>query len=177
MLLGTLAGIGLLFANLVDEARERAHTDDLTGVSNRRGILAALDDAGRTAAATGDPLSLLVLDLDGFKDVNDRDGHAAGDALLRAACDAWRGVLREGDHIGRIGGDEFVVVAPDAGEAGAAVLADRMRAATPGGITVSIGTAALGRGEAPTAALRRADIALYAEKGRTADPPRRRTTD
>jgi diguanylate cyclase (GGDEF)-like protein len=164
LLLGTLAGVGLLVAVLVGEARENAHTDVLTGVPNRRGILAELGDAVETAARTQQPLSLLILDLDGFKEVNDDQGHAAGDELLQRAAEAWNGALRGRDRIGRLGGDEFLVVLPDADDEGAALAAARLRAATPGEVQVTVGRSTIRDHEGIDDALRRADADLYARK-------------
>lgn len=87
-----------------------ARTDPLTGCLNRRGLETMLD----SALAGGEPFALMTLDLDGLKVVNDRAGHAAGDALLRAAVATLEQVVRPTDAIGRLGGDEFAVVLPGA---------------------------------------------------------------
>jgi diguanylate cyclase (GGDEF)-like protein len=90
------------------ELRQRsfAELDSLTGVGNRRGF----DQALELAATQGDGFALVLFDLDDFKPINDAWGHPTGDAVLRAVADAARGVVRDGDHLARIGGDEFAVV-------------------------------------------------------------------
>ena len=87
-----------------------AHSDPLTGLPNRRGLDLALKDA-LAASGPGQGLAVFVLDLDGFKAVNDRLGHDAGDELLVAAASRMRARLRNGDVVARLGGDEFVVLA------------------------------------------------------------------
>ena len=164
LLAGTVVGVGLLLALLVDEARDHARTDVLTGVANRRGLLAALDDAVEDTSHTDRPLSLLLLDLDGFKRVNDELGHAAGDELLQRTTAAWQSALRDEDVIGRLGGDEFLVVLPDADESAAARIADRLVELTPRAVGVTIGNATVADGETGDAALARADAVLYARK-------------
>ena len=165
-------------------ARSRAmHTlamqDPLTGAASRMGIE---DEAARALAqahAEGKPLSLLMLDLDHFKTVNDRYGHAAGDAVLRAAVDAWEAQLRGRDPLGRVGGEEFVVVCPETSLAQATVVAQRLLEATRGlrfpkidpelRVSVSIGIAQCRRDEDRDSLLDRADAALYRAKQRGRD--------
>ena len=156
-----------------DQARRLADIDPLTGLHNRRawsGRLLALD---ATVRRQGQPLSLLFLDLDHFKQLNDRLGHEAGDAALRAMAVAMRAELREQDEVGRYGGEEFVVALPGIDGAHALQAAERIRArldaramqdpagATP---TVSIGVATLGPGEDLPSLIKRADSAMYAAK-------------
>ncbi len=95
--------------------RTIAELDPLTGVTNRRGFDLALE----RAAETGDPYALVLIDLDDFKRVNDEQGHPAGDAVLQSVALAAAAVARQGDCLARIGGDEFALVAPGAGPAGA----------------------------------------------------------
>lgn len=90
-----------------------AHYDSLTGVPNRRLLIDRLNQAIAHARRTGVPLAVCYLDLDGFKPVNDRHGHAAGDQLLVAATDRLKGVLRASDTLARLGGDEFVILFTD----------------------------------------------------------------
>jgi diguanylate cyclase (GGDEF)-like protein len=109
-----------------------------------------------------------ILDLDHFKRINDAHGHKAGDAVLVAAAHALRAHLRAEDQLGRLGGEEFLVLLPDTEARAAAHVAEKLRAEvarapTPVAVTVSIGVAAWD-GEAPEALLHRADEALYAAK-------------
>lgn len=127
-------------------AREMALTDALTGLPNRPALLAAL---GRAIARHGRgdaPFSLLSLDLDGFKRINDLHGHAEGDSLLREVADAIRGSVRAGDVAARLGGDEFVALLLGGDGSEAETAAERVRAAVAGrmaqrgwGVTASVG--------------------------------------
>ncbi|MGY1750850.1 diguanylate cyclase [Modestobacter sp. SYSU DS0511] len=149
-------------AQLSGRLRAIASTDPLTGLANRRAWQA---EAARTLARahrTGSPLTLAVLDLDGFKEINDRDGHDAGDALLRRLAHAWSGRLRTSDLLGRYGGDEFVLCLPDTDPAGAAEILQRLRACAVA--EWSAGTATREDGDSLPALLNRADAALYLEK-------------
>jgi diguanylate cyclase (GGDEF)-like protein/PAS domain S-box-containing protein len=158
------------------ELRRLAETDPLTGALNRRAFFETVDGA----ASAVRPLGLagpaaIALDLDGFKALNDRHGHAAGDAALRALAEAARGDLRAGDLLGRLGGDEFAVALPRADAPGAAAVAERLRAtierlrpragAAALRFTASFGVAAPRSADEPfEATLARADGALYAAK-------------
>ncbi|NMR20266.1 GGDEF domain-containing protein [Cellulomonas fimi] len=144
---------------------ELSRHDALTGTLNRRGfddeLAAALSRVDRLPA----PLSLLVLDLDGFKAVNDTHGHAAGDDLLRWVGEQLRATVRAGDSVGRLGGDEFAVLLVDCGADDAALLAERLQALLGERTRCSTGTATLGRdGGDPEALYLRADQQLYAAK-------------
>src|SRR5690606_21162682 len=110
------------------------------------GFGAALDAAVATVARTGEPLSLLLLDLDDFKLVNDRSGHAAGDDLLREATRNWTEHVRARDTLARLGGDEFAVVMPGADTRAAEEVAKRLAAPTPT-VGCSIGAAGWERGQ------------------------------
>jgi len=155
--------------------RDLTLMDPLTGVANRPGIereaARALDESIRD----GTPLSLLMLDLDHFKAINDRYGHAAGDKVLRATTAAWQAQLRGRDPLGRVGGEEFVVVCPDTTLEQALVVANRLRESANAlrfdeidpalRVSVSIGAAqARKAGESCDALLDRADTALYRAK-------------
>ncbi len=163
-----------------DVARRAAAEDPLTGVGNRR----ALDDALRAASAreraddvdAGLSTSLLLVDLDEFKAVNDTYGHAAGDEALRAVAGAVRGVARAGDVVARLGGDEFVVLARDTDASAGALLAERVTAAiealalaVPGGsvrVRASVGVATTGPDLQVGDLLGAADASMYGAKGR-----------
>jgi two-component system cell cycle response regulator len=142
--------------------------DALTGLSNRRAILTQLGGMVSGARRHGHPLSIAVLDLDHFKRVNDEHGHKAGDEVLIAASHAMGTHLRAEDQLGRLGGEEFLVLLPDTDAEAAVHVAERMRAEvalapTPVPVTVSIGIATW-EGEAPEELLHRGDEALYAAK-------------
>jgi diguanylate cyclase (GGDEF)-like protein len=156
-----------------DNARRLADIDALTGLYNRRGWtdrVLAIDEALHDERHT---LSVLFLDLDRFKELNDRLGHEAGDTALRVLANVMREELREQDLIGRYGGEEFVVALPGADRAHAARVAERIRqrlhdlaSADPAAAmrTVSIGVATLNAGESTTSLLKRADTAMYQAK-------------
>jgi diguanylate cyclase (GGDEF)-like protein len=112
---------------LIARLEREATTDPLTGAWNRRFILEELERAVSRAARSGEPLSVLMFDMDDFKRVNDTQGHLAGDRLLRDVAQALRDSLRKGDVLGRYGGDEFLLVAPGDRESALSV-ADRARA-------------------------------------------------
>jgi diguanylate cyclase (GGDEF)-like protein/PAS domain S-box-containing protein len=152
--------------SLEDQLRHLADHDPLTGLLNRRGIDRALAQhvaRGRRYGAEG---ALLVLDLDGFKAVNDTLGHAAGDELIVTCANALKNRLRETDILGRLGGDEFAVLLPAEGEAEAVIVAEAIvrviREET--GVTASVGVTPFGEEPTTTSALDRADMAMYAAK-------------
>jgi diguanylate cyclase (GGDEF)-like protein len=161
---------------LLDEARRQATTDALTGVLTRRALLERGAQAAQQAAERGLPLSVLVVDVDNLKQVNDSQGHANGDRLLAAVAAASRNVLREGDVLGRLGGDEFCVLLPGAAGDEARGIAERVRfatsvsleagAASPRHASVSIGVATCDEvaGDSFAGLLEAADRALYAAK-------------
>ena len=140
-----------------------ARTDPLTGLANRRVWEEQLPVEIARAQRSGDPLSLLVIDLDAFKTINDTQGHQAGDRILKEVAAAWRGVVRPTDLIARFGGDEFVVLLPGCPTDVAVQLADRLRAAMPHELTCSVGVVEWAGDEAEQF-LARADRALYAAK-------------
>ncbi len=165
------------------ELERLAYYDELTGLPNRRSVLRQLEALVSRGRRHGHALALLMVDADHFKAVNDLHGHAAGDAALRALADRLCERLRTEDIAGRIGGEEFVIALPDADAAGAAAVAEAVRAAVSarpltiaGGelsLTVSVGWATwedddLGQ------LLARADGALYEAKaaGRDCVRPR-----
>jgi diguanylate cyclase (GGDEF)-like protein/hemerythrin-like metal-binding protein len=153
------------------EFARKAGTDALTGVPNRLGFNAAISREFERARRYRHPLSLMILDLDHFKQVNDVHGHLAGDRVLVGVARLIEGNIRESDLLARWGGEEFVVVATMTDGQGAARLAEKLRAlmaATtlgPGGaVTGSFGVAELRSGDSIEGLLHRADEALYRAK-------------
>jgi diguanylate cyclase (GGDEF)-like protein len=126
------AALAIERARLHATLEARARTDGLTGVLNRGAIEETLDTELSRSRRSGLSLAVLVVDLDGFKHVNDRHGHLAGDRVLQEVAAILAHGVREGDHIGRYGGDEFLVVLPDTDEAGARAAIARILAATEG---------------------------------------------
>jgi diguanylate cyclase (GGDEF)-like protein/PAS domain S-box-containing protein len=157
-----------------------SNTDALTGLANRRGFDRFVSEALDPARSFAQPTSLLMLDLDHFKDVNDACGHAAGDTVLRELARRWQRQVRASDLVARIGGEEFVVLLPNTTLAQAVEVAEKLRLATsivpvalgpsedgPAlAVTVSIGATMMesARGEDVYALLEAADRALYEAK-------------
>ena len=133
--------------------------DPLTGLANRRFILTQLAGAVSAARRHGRPLSIAIVDIDHFKAVNDEHGHAAGDRVLAAVARSLREHLRAEDQLGRLGGEEFLALLPDADAAAAAAAAEKLRAEV----------AAL-RGRATTAAIWASRSASAGRRGRAKRP-------
>jgi len=151
--------------------RRRSTLDPLTGLFNRNALEQRLAELDGQPSGKGLSHALLLCDLDYFKRVNDRLGHAAGDAVLKDVADTMRAVLRAGDSIYRIGGEEILVILPGATEKDAVGVAERLRQAVrkrrPAGaeVTISIGAAVSGPPTVNTDDLvARADVALYSAK-------------
>jgi diguanylate cyclase (GGDEF)-like protein len=149
---------------LIDRLKHLSRHDELTGLLNRRVLTEELDRQVAAAARHDRPLSLVMLDLDRFKDYNDTRGHQAGDLLLKSAAAAWTETLRQSDTMVRYGGEEFVAVMPDCTLEAAVIAAERLRAALPAGTTCSAGVASLGHSESWADLIARADQALYQAK-------------
>ena len=147
---------------LITEVQEQAVHDPLTGALNRRGVVAEADRVRSVVGRAGGEVTVNVVDLDGFKALNDSCGHAAGDRLLADLVAGWSSTLRAGDLLARVGGDEFVVVLPFTDPETAAVLLDRMRASNP--FPWSVGTVVWAPAEDLFGAVARADEHLYAHK-------------
>ncbi len=160
----------------VQAAIELAVVDPLTGLNNRRYLETHLASALDQAAHKGRPLSLMILDIDHFKSVNDTYGHDAGDEVLKAFASRMKSVVRNANLVCRLGGEEFVIVMPDTPMPVAERIAERVRAAVQSeqfqvgtngrtiAVTTSIGLAERGTDANPDALLRRADKALYGSK-------------
>jgi diguanylate cyclase (GGDEF)-like protein len=145
-----------------------ATTDDLTGACNRRAFLDRLGVA-LEAVGEGREYAVCLVDLDGFKLVNDREGHAAGDAVLKAVTAALAGAVRETDTVARLGGDEFAVLAAVSPSFSGEMLAERLRdavalAGLSTGVTGSVGIADVRPGDDIEDLLHRADAAMYRSK-------------
>lgn len=110
-----------------DTIRRLSSTDMLTGLHNRRSIMEQLEKEVARSCRDGQPLTVVILDLDFFKKINDTWGHPTGDRALQAAADAVRGTLRQGDVVGRYGGEEFMLLLPATPVEGARVLLERCR--------------------------------------------------
>ncbi|QEH31794.1 Response regulator PleD [Aquisphaera giovannonii] len=164
--------------HLVEILEARAHIDALTGLANRGLLEDRLPREWEGCRRRGQPLSILMADLDHFKSINDTYGHAAGDEVLRRAAAAMAHSVRVSDLVARYGGEEFVVVAPDCGPETAIDLAERFRLAVaalrivehgvPIPVTASVGVASVVADDlddaTPAALLKRADDALYHAK-------------
>ena len=157
------------------EARRRSMVDPLTSLWNRAGLDSILAREIAASSARGAPVSVAMVDLDHFKEVNDRYGHGAGDAVLAEVARRLRIAARPADSVARFGGEEFVVVLPECGEREAHSVADRLRSRIGSapvvvgqslhvGVTCSVGVATAQPGEAPDLLLTRVDVALYDAK-------------
>jgi diguanylate cyclase (GGDEF)-like protein len=145
-----------------------ASTDPLTGIPNRRAYLERVADAV-DAAAWGHQTVVCLVDLDGFKAVNDAGGHAAGDAMLKGVAAALGAAVRETDTVARLGGDEFAVLADISVAFSGEMLAERLRDAVvrmgqPSGVTASVGVAEVQPGDDVEDLMHRADAAMYRSK-------------
>jgi diguanylate cyclase (GGDEF)-like protein/PAS domain S-box-containing protein len=150
--------------NLLTEVAVLARSDALTGLPNRRGLDEQLPREMARARRTESDLCLAIVDIDHFKAYNDANGHLAGDAVLRECAVAWDAALRGEDTIVRFGGEEFLVVLPDCPLAQAAETIERLRQATPAGLTCSAGLACWDYAESTEDLVDRADSALYRAK-------------
>jgi two-component system cell cycle response regulator len=178
VLKATMPGLAVALNNALnhEDLQRVAALDPLTGVYNRRFGLQRLTEEFGRSIRSGDPLGVMMLDLDHFKAINDTYGHLVGDRVLQTVVRAARQVLREGDVLLRYGGEEFVIVLPGAGRDDLAQMAERVRRAvseaevTEAGqripVTVSIGGSGLPDKNAvnPRELIGMADVALYTAK-------------
>jgi diguanylate cyclase (GGDEF)-like protein len=173
--LATVAAVAILSAALMKSDlhhRSKSVIDPLTQMLNRGALAGRASELAEQSAISGEPVALIVIDLDHFKQINDTFGHATGDAVLRDVAYMVRKELRAFDLAYRLGGEEFLIILPGSGEPGAALVAERLReaisvrpvAGTP--VTVSCGVAASAPGNAFDfdAVFARADYALYSAK-------------
>jgi diguanylate cyclase (GGDEF)-like protein len=170
-----LVGIAVRNVQLFTETRRNALTDSLTHCFNRGHIIQVIEAELRRTRRTRSPLSVVMLDIDGFKTINDRVGHLGGDEILSSIGVRLKHVLRSSDVRGRFGGDEFLIVLPDTPAAGAAYVAEALRReieslevpidGTIMRVTASVGVASAAPEELdPNTLVGRADRALYAAK-------------
>jgi diguanylate cyclase (GGDEF)-like protein len=163
-------------AESLERNQQLANHDDLTGVLNRRAFMQLLADERARALRYGGMFAVVMLDIDNFKSVNDRFGHQAGDEVLKAFCQVANAGIRTTDRLGRLGGEEFVVLLIAlAGADAARIAAERIRVAVAAhdwsrvvpelaSLTTSLGVAVFERGETVEILIARADRALYAAK-------------
>ncbi len=158
----------------LEKYREQSIIDELTKVLNRRGIMDVLSREMARSRRFNTPLSVIILDIDDFKKVNDTYGHLVGDKVLQAVASIVKENLRATDVVGRYGGEEFLVVLPDTDAEGARVVAEKLRKAIEKKVykykdktfkvTVSLGVAQMREGDTPESLINRADRALYLSK-------------
>ena len=166
--------LAMLTADIVRDITDRSETDLLSGLLNRRGFEERLASITRGHAGKGLPVSLVICDLDRFKNVNDNYGHAVGDRLIAAFADTLRATSATSHVLGRIGGEEFAIILPGSNMAAGRLLAESIRAAfaecpvdgipATERLTASFGVAELAASETPASLMARADAALYEAK-------------
>jgi diguanylate cyclase len=161
----------------LESIRTESLTDPLTSLSNRKHLDSTLANAVSHAALTGEPLTLLMIDVDKFKDFNDTWGHLTGDQVLRLVAMSIKGAVRPTDTAARFGGEEFAIVLPQSSMKSGALVAERIRQTVMsrelvkrstgealGRLTVSIGIACFAKGDTPALLIERADKCLLAAK-------------
>jgi diguanylate cyclase len=159
----------------LEEAQEQGLRDSLTKVGNRRALDKELEDAVKRAEANAEPLSVVMVDIDRFKSINDKYGHQAGDAVLQSFAEILARFARDRDTVARFGGEEFAIVLPATPSLAASILAERLRSQIEGDsfkipaagrlrITASLGVAELRDGETASDLVNRADKLLYQAK-------------
>lgn len=171
----TLGYVLLILDHLMTQIRQQAEIDSLTDVFNRRSFIKLVEKARAAAQRNSTDLSVIAIDLDRFKDVNDMYGHAAGDTALQHFSSTITAALRPGDILGRTGGEEFMVLLPETGKANALDIAERLRRKIEQStvpfeekeihLTISLGVSTTPCGEKSFDQLtKEADIALYKAK-------------
>jgi diguanylate cyclase (GGDEF)-like protein len=170
-----LALVALVVAQFVSQLQNASRQDALTGLLNRRAFDEALDAEVQRSRRMGEAFSVLMIDVDRFKDINDRHGHAAGDRALQHLGTLLAAHMRDIDRVGRYGGEEFVVLLPATMQPEAVITAERLRQKIqalpprwqdrPLALSVSIGVSQWrGQGDDVPSLLARADAALYRAK-------------
>lgn len=170
-------GLANVFMSIVQELQQRlvsqALNDPLTGIFNRRHFEASVESELARVTRTGNRSTLLLMDIDLFKPINDEHGHATGDRVLIEVVGIIRNTIRQSDVLFRIGGEEFVVLLSDTSRETAGIVAEKIRAAVAGTailddrtVTLSIGLSELRPGEDRRGLLGRCDVALYKAKER-----------
>ena len=165
----------LVLGEVIERLRTLSHTDQLTGLANRRVMMRRLDEEHARCQRGGQRYSVIMLDLDYFKRVNDTHGHTVGDQVLQGVAQVFRNCQRATDTLARTGGEEFMLLLPMTDEAGATVQAQRICQAVrdarlpsdvgPLSVTVSLGLASvLAHDTSANAVVTRADAALYQAK-------------
>lgn len=174
-IVGTATVASLILRSLVVELRLLSKQDPLTQLANRRAWEEHLRIEMARTQRTGLALAVAVLDLDGFKAVNDSQGHQAGDRLLQTMAAAWRPLLRQsGDLLARLGGDEFGIVSVATSPVGIQMVIERLRlVAGADGITFAVGMATWDGLESAELLVSRADAAMFRDKEDHRQPPRR----
>ena len=160
-------------ARMVEKLAELSVTDELTSLANRRSLSQRLEEEARRSARTGRPFALLMVDLDHFKEVNDRHGHQVGDSVLQQCARTLKENVRGTDFVARYGGEEFCVVLPETSLQGAQHVAEKLREAVanlPHPVpTISVGVAVWQPQVSADELLGQADEALYHAKQRGRD--------
>lgn len=160
-----------VIGDLQRQMQRQAIKDPLTGAFNRRHMESRLADEVERHARTGAPASLLLFDIDHFKRVNDRQGHAIGDVVLKALVNLVGRRTRSIDHLFRVGGEEFLLLLPDTAAAEATIAAEHLRHAVAEAdlgaddrISISVGVSTFRAGDSPDRWMQRADVCLYDAK-------------
>lgn len=162
-IMGTSLVAGGTVALLIDELRDNSLQDPLTKLANRRAWTAKLEEDRKQAIRSGLPLSVAMIDLDDMKQINDEQGHAAGDRVLRVLGSKWPKLLRSGTQLARIGGDEFSIIAPETTQSELQTTITRLSESTPE-ITFSVGIACFDGTESAESLIARADKLMYKMK-------------
>ena len=166
VMVGSFLIAGILVNWMTRRMNALARMDPLTSLANRRTLEQELVRDLARADRDGRPMSVLLVDIDNLKSVNDAHGHDAGDAILRDAGSAWSSRLRSGDLLARYGGDEFAALLPDCSLHDATLVAERLRSSASDGPSCSVGIALWDGRESGNELLTRADRALYEAKRR-----------